>query len=410
VSIATAEDLHTARRRRVLLVSQRPVDYGGGGSMRWRYLSGALRDLGWDVITITSRANLTANEASTDPGLASLAAGRARVMNAVGAAVRPLSRRVGLQPEALAPNLVWSLTGRPAIRRAIAREHPNVVWATAPPQSAIFAAGAVARRAGIPMVAELRDLWAGNPYFDARGRLLTRLEAGALNVADAVVTVTPGCRETLLRLHPELGSKLRLLPNGFDPSLLELRDSGPRRSRGRATLIHAGALYADRSAAALVRALDQHNLRERVRLELVGAVDPATKRAVRAAQVEVVLHPPVGWRQAIDRVHAADFSVVINSPLTGGAMALPSKLYEALALGRPVLALTPAGSDTDRLLRSLDQAAGIAPPDDEKAIAAAVERLLADPPTPVPPELVSEYNRETVARRIAALLARLAGT
>ena len=108
-------------------------------------------------------------------------------------------------------------------------------------------------------------------------------------------------------------------------------------------LIHAGALYGDRSAAHLVRALSRPELRARVVLELLGTVDPATRQAILAApaELEVSLHPPVSWREAVQRVLDADVSVVINSAGTGGSMAMPSKLYEALALGRPVLALTP---------------------------------------------------------------------
>jgi glycosyltransferase involved in cell wall biosynthesis len=398
--------------RLVLVVSHRPIDYGGGGSVRWRYLSKALPELGWNVAVVTARASLTGNEASVDPRRARLAELRARVMNAAGDAVRPLYHRVGLQPEAFPPSALWALTGRPAIRRAIKRESPDVVWATAPPQAAILAATTVARRARIPVVAELRDLWAGNPYFDAGGGLLARVEAPALRDADAVVTVTPGCRETLLRLHPELGPRLALLPNGFDPALLSLRDAPDRQPEsGRVVLIHAGALYGDRSAAALVRALAGTGLCDRVRLELLGPIDLATSEAIRNARprLEVVVNSPVSWQAAIERVRAADIAVVINSVGTGGAMALPSKLYEALALGRGVLALTPAGSDTEVLLRTLGCDAGLAPPDDEDAIAAAVGRLLERPPSPVSAALLADYRRDVVAGRVAALLDTLAG-
>ena len=377
--------------------------------MRWRHLSRALPEVGWEVATITGRSNPTGDEASPDPWRARLAAARARVMNGGGDALRPVFHRAGVQPEAFAPNLIWALTGRRAIAHAIERYRPNVVWATAPPQSSILAAVAMARRARIPAVAELRDLWAGNPYFDAGGGLLSALEESSLRRADAVVTVTPGCRATLLRLHP--GLEVQYLPNGFDPSLPELRPTRlVRDDRLPATLIHAGMLYGDRSAAALVRALGRGELRSSVRLELIGAIDSATREAVRAAghSANVVTHQPISWREAIERVRAADIAVVINSRGTGGAMALPSKLYEALALGLPVLALTPPGSDTERLLRSLGQDAGVAPAEDEPAIAAAVTRLLEDPPAPVPPESLAEYNRDIIARRVADLLDRLA--
>jgi glycosyltransferase involved in cell wall biosynthesis len=404
-----AERPHRERPRRLLLISHRPIDYGGGGSVRWRFLSQALPRMGWEVGVVTARPNPTANEASTNPRHARLAELRARIMNAAGDAARPLFHRAGVQPEAFAPNLAWSLTGVRPIRRAIERESPDVVWATGPPQSAIFAGVRLARRARIPVVAELRDLWAGNPFFDADGKLLARLEGRSLGNADAVVTVTAGCRDTLAHLHPELRSRIELLPNGFEPSLLELRDRQSARTGVRTTLIHAGALYGDRSAAPLVRALGTAGLRARVRLELLGSIDQATREAVRAAppELEIALHPPVDWGAAIDRMRSADVAVVINSVGTGGAMALPSKLYEALALGRPVLALTPPGSDTERLLRTLGDAAGVAAPDDEAAIAAAARRLLDDPTMPVAPELLSDYDRNTVATRVVALLNRL---
>ena len=228
--------------------------------------------------------------------------------------------------------------------------------------------------------------------------------------------MTPACRETLLKLHPELDATVRLLPNGFDPALLKLRNGRPPAARPlgspdhRATLIHAGALYGDRSAAHLVRALSRRDLRTRVALELLGTTDPATRQAIDAAppELEVRLAPPVSWHEAVQRVLRADISVVINSPGTGGFMAMPSKLYEALALGRPVLALTPPGSDTDVLLRGLDQGSGLAPSDDEHAIAAAVLRLLNAPPPMVTPERLAAYDRGEVAARIAELLDEVA--
>ena len=391
--------------RRVLVTSQRPFSYGGGGSVRWRFLQRELPRHGWQVGTVAGRPNPTANEASTEPSEAALAAARARVMGIVGTAVRPLYRRVGLQPEAFPPNFAWSATGRVAVRRAIERFRPDVVVATCPPQAALFATRAEAARARLPFVAELRDLWAGNPYFDAGGSLLALLERGALESADAVVTVSEGCLATLLRLHPDLGETALVLPNGFDPGLLERRSPPPARAGGRATLIHAGTLYGDRSAVPLLRALARDGLRERVRVKLVGHLDAATEAFLDAAAgVEVETVPPVSWERAVALTEGADIAVVINSPATGGAMALPGKLYEALALGRPVLALTPPGSDTEVLLRRLGQEGGVSRLDDEDGIVAAVTRLLDAPPPPPDPSMLEGYDRARVAARVAVLL------
>jgi glycosyltransferase involved in cell wall biosynthesis len=393
--------------RRLLLVTQRPLEYGGGASVRWQYLRDSLPRHGWEVEEVSARPNPTANAASTDRRGAGLAAARLKVMTAVGAATRPAYRRLGIQPEAFPPNALWSLTGRPAVRRAYERVRPDVVWATCPPPSALFAALAALAGGTAPLVAEMRDLWAGNPYFDAGGTLLTRIEKRAFARADAIVTVTESCAARMLALHPEIAPRLEILPNGFDPVLLELRDR-PRGPGERATLVHAGTLYGDRSAVTLLRALSRPELAARTRLVLVGAVDPLTKAELSSARCEVVVEPPLPWRAAVERVQAADIAVVINSPGTGGDMAAPSKLYEALALGTPVLALTNPASESERLLERLGHDAACAPPGDEEAVARAVVRLLDAPPPPVDAAALAPFSRAAVTERVAALLDRLA--
>ena len=393
--------------KRLLLVTQRPLEYGGGASVRWQYLRDALPRHGWEVTEVSARPNPTANAVSTDPRAARLAAARAKVMTAVGAATRPAYRRLGLQPEAFPPNALWSLSGRPAVRRARERVRPDVVWATCPPPSALFAA--LAGLDGTPFVAEMRDLWAGNPYFDAGGTLLTRIETRAFARAAAIVTVTDSCADRMRALHPGIAPRLHVLPNGFDPVLLQMR-APPRAVGERATLVHAGTLYGDRSAVTLMRALSRSDLAGRTRLVLVGAIDPQTTAELRHTRCEVVIEPPTSWRAAIERVREADIAVVINSPGTGGDMAAPSKLYEALVLGTPVLALTGPGSETERLLQRLGHDTGCAAPGDEDAVALAVKRLLDARPAAVDAAALAPFSRETVAEQVAALLDGLAAS
>jgi glycosyltransferase involved in cell wall biosynthesis len=343
---------------------------------------------------------------STDPRLARLAARRAAVMALAGRIADPLARILGVKPEAFAPNNVWALTGRRLVRDAIARERPDVVVATTPPVSALFATAAVAR--AVPFIADFRDLWAGSPYFDRGGRLLPALQRRALVRASAVVTVTNGFCDRLLALHPEIAPRLHVLPNGFDPALLARRTPAPPRGGDPAKLVFAGALYGEHTAEPLVRALERAELRGRTRLELVGVIDHRTRRAIADGRIDAAVQPPVSWQEAIDRTLDADVVVVITTSSAGGDMAIPAKLYEALALGRPVLAIARGGSDTAELLERLGQSAGLAPPDDPAAIAAAIERLLADPPPPVPADALADFDRDRIAARYAELLDEVA--
>jgi glycosyltransferase involved in cell wall biosynthesis len=388
--------------RTLLVVSQRPLDLGGGGSARWRHLREALPRHGWRIVECSPPIGLTGNESSTDPRAAQLALRRAQVMAIAGRLVDPMARILRVKPEALAPNNLWALTGRRFVRAAIERERPDVVVATMPPPSALFATAKVLE--DVPLVADVRDLWAGNPYYDRGSPVLARLQGAALAKAAAIVTVTDGCRANLAALHPAISERLRVLPNGFDPVLLERRSPRPETS-APATLVFTGALYGEHTAEALITALASPRLEGRARLELVGVIDPRTRRALhRAPAVDATAEPPVSWERVIERVLAADVAVAITTPSTGGDMALPNKLFEALALGRPVLALASPGSDTARLLERLGQDAGLASPDDPAEIATAIERLLTSPPPPVPPEALAEFDRDRIADRYAELL------
>ena len=392
--------------RTLLVVSHRPLDAGGGGSVRWRHLRRVLPQHGWRVVECSPSAGATTRDMSTEERAARLAAQRAQVMAVVGRIVDPLARVLRVKPEAFAPNNAWALTGRRLIRAAVAREHPDVVVATSPPVSALFATAAVA--GDVPMVADLRDLWAGHPYYDRGSPLLARLEGRALGQASAVVTVTDGCRDNLLKLHPELAPRLHVFKNGFDPALFARRVERPAAPAEPARLIFAGALYGDHTAEALVAALARPELRGRARLELVGVIDPRTRHALAAERIDATVDAPISWESSIQRVLAADIAVVITTPETGGDMALPIKLSEALALGCPVLAIASPGSDTARLLERLGQDAGLAAPHDPAAIAAAVERLLTAPPPPPPPEALAEFDADQMAARYAALLDEVA--
>jgi glycosyltransferase involved in cell wall biosynthesis len=391
--------------RRLLLVSHRPIE--AGGTTRWRHLIRALPEHGWEVHAVTAPAGTTGDPASSDPRVARRSQLRARAMGGVGAAARPLSRRLlGVQPEAFPPSTLWSFTGRRPIREAIARLRPDAVVATSPPPAALFAAAPAA--AGLPFVADLRDPWAGSPFYDAGGRLLTRIERRALQRAGAIVAVTTPMLDELRERHPALAGRMRLLPNGFAPALLEGRPAGaPDWSDRPVTLIHPGTLYGGRTLAALVTAMAEPDLRDRLRLRLLGQPDPETAAAAAANPgVHVEVLPPVSWEEAIGQVRAADVVVVTQPTQLGDEIAWPVKTFEALALGRPILSITGGGA-VERLLGELGQPAGCARHGDPGSVASALRRLLADPPAPVPAERLAAWDRSAIAADYAALLDEL---
>lgn len=374
--------------RRLLLVSHRPIDQAGGPAARWRSFVRHLPEHGWEVDVLSAPIRASANEY----GGGGSAQTRARVMGALGRIADPAFRLLGLRPEALPLSTTWIPRGTAQAKRRLGEGRYDAVLATGPPFAALIAAR---RAAGdTPLVVELRDLWAGNPAYDRGGPILRRLESAVVSGSAAVVGVTHEAAADLRRRHPR--ARVEEIPNGFEPELLDLRRPSTGAPR---TILHSGTLTVDRPLAPLLRVLPRD-----LRLVLHGYVAPEIQREIEASSAQVKIVPPSGWEDAIRRTAEADVALVTQARGAGDATAVAAKVYEYLALGKPVLSITHGGA-TEALLRRLGADGLCARLDDEASIRAALDRIAAgDLPAPVPPEKLEPYERPRLAAQFAELL------
>lgn len=396
--------------RRLLLVTHRSIDQAGGPAARWRSLAAHLPDAGWTVDVLSAPSRTGAVEFSTRPEERRKAAARARVMGAVGRASAPAFAALGIRPEAVPLSTAWVPRARIELVRRVDEQRPDVIVATGPPMAALLASRLAARPDFPPLIVELRDLWAGNPAFDRRGGLLGRLEAWVFGRATAVVATTPEAVDDLRSRHPGLAHRIHEIPNGFEPELLEHRPSPTEPRRRPLELLHSGTLTADRPLRPLLSALAQERHQSAFRLVLHGYLAPGSRREVAefAGRVAIEIVPPSTWEEAVTRIAEADATFVTQGRGAGDATAVAAKVYEYLALGRPVLATTHGGA-TEGLLRRLDADGLTARLNDQGSIERALQRLVVgEIPAPVPADRLRPYDRREIARETAALLESVA--
>ena len=374
--------------RRLLLVSHRSIDQAGGPAARWRSFSRHLPEHGWEVDVVSAAG---ADEFASPQK----AQRRARVMESAGKLTDPVFRLAGLRPEAMPLSMLWVRRGSRKTHRLLATDQYDAVLATGPPFSALIAARRAA--ADTPFVVELRDLWAGNPAFDRGGPVLPRLESWVVGGAQALVGVTPEAANDLQRRHPD--TRVEEIPNGFEPALIAMR----MPSSGGATILHSGTLTKDRPLEPLLRAL-----RPPLRLVLHGYVAPEIRAEIERSGADVELVQPSGWEEAVHRIADADVALVTQGRGAGDETAVAAKVYEYLALGKPVLCLSHGGA-TESLLQRLGADQLAARLDDPASIETALGRITAgELPPPVPPEKLAQYERPRLAERLADLLDGLA--
>jgi glycosyltransferase involved in cell wall biosynthesis len=265
----------------------------------------------------------------------------------------------------------------------------DVIVVSSPTFFAIGAGWLLARLKRARLVVEVRDLWPA--IFTELGvltnrpviRLLERLELAAYAAADTVIVVSDGFRANLIGRGVPVG-KVHTIRNGVRPG--EFDPDAPADTRLRARLgaspgdclvLYAGThgisqgLTSVADSAALLTD-------EPIRFAFVG--DGADKQRLRDRVAEqglrnVALLPGIPHKQIPALLAAADICLVPLRDVPLFSSFIPSKMFEYLAAGKPVVAAL-AGEAAQILSEA---GAWVVPPADSEALALAIRTLAADP-------------------------------
>ena len=265
----------------------------------------------------------------------------------------------------------------------------DVLVASSPTLFAVVAAWVISRRLRVPYVFEVRDLWPAI-FVDLgviRNRLviacLERLELFLYRRAAAVVTVTRAFADDIAR-RGIAESKLHVVPNGVD---LEAFQPGPPdlalRERLGCTeddflVLYCGAHGISHALGRLLDAAAELRTEPRIRFLLVGEGAEKQVLVARAKELEltnVAFHDSVPRDEVAPLYRAADVCLVPLRAVPLFRAFIPSKMFEILACGRPILA-SLEGEAAEIL--SASGAAVIVPPEDVSALTRELRRLAAD--------------------------------
>ena len=338
--------------RRLLLVSHRPIDQAGGPAARWRSFSRHLPEHGWEVDVVSAAG---ADEFASPEK----AQRRARVMETAGKLADPVFRLAGLRPEAMPLSMLW-------VRRGQRRDAPPVGHRPLRrrPRDGAAVLGADRCPPGRRRTHRSSSSCATSGPETRRsigaGRCCRASSHGSWAEREALVGVTPEAADDLQRRHP--AARVEEIPNGFEPALVAMRTP----PSGGTTILHSGTLTKDRPLEPLLRAL-----RPPLRLVLHGYVAPEIRAEIERSGAEVELVQPSGWEEAVRRMADADVALVTQGRGAGDETAVAAKVYEYLALGKPVLCLSHGGA-TESLLRRLGADQLVARLDDQASIEAAL--------------------------------------
>jgi len=299
---------------------------------------------------------------------------------------------------------------------------PDVVIGTSP-QIFIGAAGlALARLKRAPFVFEVRDLWPQTAIDlgALRNRQLIAvtewLEQTLYRASSRIVVVSEEFSEHVLArgIAPE---RIRFVPNGVDAhgALASGRDppAEARRVEGKVTVAYIGTHGMCQGLATIVAVAERLRDDPGIRFLFVGdgaEKDGVKRRAAEARLRNCTFLDAVPREQVAGVYRESDVCLVplIDRPVF--RTVLPSKMFEIMAMGRPIL--LSVGGRAEQLLAAAGAGLAVAP-ENVDAIVAGIRRLASDPEArrrmgEAGRAYVAEhYDREVLAARYAGYLAEV---
>lgn len=266
------------------------------------------------------------------------------------------------------PTIVWG-------RRAVT--HPSVLrfakgaqWviSTSPPESSHVVAAQLARRVGAALIVDMRDGWLDDPLKPLlqsswlRRWSESRLEYRVLKQARCIFVTSDEWREMLQSRLPFARGKTVVLTNAYPASGID--GSASLVANRPLTLLHAGRLRGSRQSqraalllAPLLEGLDS-NAESTGCLVFLGDLSREDQDDLTQYKGRFEEH---GWRiESHAVVQRQELFVRLSEAsglllLSASKAVIPSKIFEYIPTGKPVLAICAEGSSVWRMAVEIPQ-------------------------------------------------------
>jgi glycosyltransferase involved in cell wall biosynthesis len=217
-------------------------------------------------------------------------------------------------------------------------------------------------------------------------------------------------RQNLERRYPWLAAKFHVIPNGYDPEdFEEVPPRRPPQAGETIRFLYAGSLRGNQEVGRFFEvfgrmASDGHP----ISLELLGAFDPHFRQAAVADidRAHLRINDSVPHADAIRAMAEAHVLVLFTGPARSGTDTTTGKLFEYMALRRPILLVGPRGPAAELVAGS--GAGVVAEPADrprlEEAILVAAEMAMQPRFAGAADDVVARFDRRALAARWTSLL------
>lgn len=227
----------------------------------------------------------------------------------------------------------------------------DTVITTSPPHSTQLIGLELKKKQNIKWVADMRDPWTKIYYVSellqtkwARNRN-AKLEREVLENADRVVTVSQNLVDEFCELAPRLKKEnVEVIPNGFDED--DFKINVPLNKQF--TIGYMGTITEQYDISSLLKAVQSVN--GSIAFRFIGDVPPNIQKQLKEVSANCEFTGYLNHDMAIEKAASCSVLLLVIPKIESNKGILTGKIFEYLALKRPILGIGPIDGDAAAIL------------------------------------------------------------
>jgi hypothetical protein len=256
------------------------------------------------------------------------------------------------------PTWYWTMLSVPAGVRICRRHNIRCIYSTGGPAVAHLTALRISSGLGIRWVAEFQDplIHGYDEEENSDVRLTRKIEREICRKADRIIFLTEGASDATERRVDVGGKGAVIYPGTPPPPIL-----GRYKKGININFCHFGSLGGSRNLEAFLAGLryavgEEPQLLNVVRVSLYGNVEKDDVERIKQFPFNNIIYHKgtIPRNEALREMQESDVLLLIQGAHKISAATMPSKLYEYLHAGRPILGLVHKNTELRNILFSLN--------------------------------------------------------
>ena len=270
----------------------------------------------------------------------------------------------------------WLALAWRSIEQELKTEKYDLVLISIPPYSLSFLVRRIQEQFRLPVILDMRDPWSLNPYkiypTPLHRYLDQRLELKAVSSVKFGIHAYRRALDFYRRKIPDFAqAKWRVIPNGFDADdFKELAGEAPTAHKETFDIAFSGTIYSHiNHPTPLFKAMAEFKAANpvqgaKVRFVFTGKahIDLKKLAAKFGLENQLILHGYLPHKESLRVLNKADaLCFILDDRCERSAFTVGGKVYEYLALKKPILALVPEEGEAADVIRQTASGVVISP-------------------------------------------------